>query len=118
MYTVLLVINIVSAIVMVGVILLQHGRGAEMGASFGRGSQGSLVGISGSTNFLSKTTSLLAIIFFATALALSVVAQQQDNSQILEQLEASEATLPGLEETNVSEIPQSQVDLEETTTNE
>ena len=89
MYTFLLIINVVTAIVMVGVILLQHGRGAEMGASFGRGTQGSLVGITGSSNFLSRSTSILATIFFVSALALGIVTQSEDNDQVLENLQQS-----------------------------
>lgn len=86
MYTVLLVINVVTAVTMVAVILLQHGRGADMGASFGRGAQGSLVGITGASNLLSRSTSVLAVVFFASALALGVISQSDESDELIETL--------------------------------
>ena len=66
-----LVAQIVSALAMVGLILMQHGKGADMGAAFGSGSSGSLFGASGSANFLSRTTAVLATVFFVCTLALA-----------------------------------------------
>jgi preprotein translocase subunit SecG len=60
-----------SALGMIGLILVQHGKGADMGAAFGSGSSGSLFGASGSANFLSRTTAVLAVVFFASTLALA-----------------------------------------------
>lgn len=95
MYTLLLVVNIAAALVMVVVILLQQGRGAEMGSSFGGGARGSLVGISGSTNLLSRTTSVLAVVFFATALALGVVSPAPEGGGgTLDELLAEEELRP------------------------
>jgi preprotein translocase subunit SecG len=68
---VLLVVQILTALAMIGLILIQHGKGADMGAAFGSGSSGSLFGASGSANFLSRSTSVLAAIFFACTLALA-----------------------------------------------
>ena len=58
--TVILTVQMISAIAMIGLILVQHGKGADMGAAFGSGSSGSLFGASGSANFLSRTTAVLA----------------------------------------------------------
>ncbi len=69
--TVLLAVQMLSAVVMVGLILVQHGKGADMGAAFGSGGSGSLFGASGSANFLSRTTAVLATIFFISTLALA-----------------------------------------------
>lgn len=69
--TILLAVQMISAIAMVGLILVQHGKGADMGAAFGSGGSGSLFGASGSANFLSRTTAVLATIFFVTTLALA-----------------------------------------------
>lgn len=66
-----MVIHVVSALGIIGLVLLQHGKGADMGAAFGGGSSGSLFGASGSANFLSRTTSVLATIFFMTSLGLT-----------------------------------------------
>lgn len=67
----LLLIQILSALGMIGLILVQHGKGADMGAAFGSGSSGSLFGATGGANFLSRTTSVLAAVFFACTLALA-----------------------------------------------
>ncbi len=69
--TVLVAIQMLSALVMIGLILVQHGKGADMGAAFGSGSSGSLFGASGSANFMSRATGVLAAIFFVCTLALA-----------------------------------------------
>ena len=69
--TVILAIQMLSALVMIGLILVQHGKGADMGAAFGSGGSGSLFGASGSANFLSRSTAVLAGIFFVCTLALA-----------------------------------------------
>jgi preprotein translocase subunit SecG len=63
---VILAVQILAALGMIGLILVQHGKGADMGAAFGSGSSGSLFGASGSANFLSRTTAVLAAVFFIT----------------------------------------------------
>lgn len=69
--TVILVVQMLAALAMIGLVLIQHGKGADMGASFGSGSSGSLFGATGSANFLSRSTAVLATIFFACTLALA-----------------------------------------------
>jgi len=69
--TVMLAVQMISALAMVGLILVQHGKGADMGAAFGSGGSGSLFGASGSANFLSRTTAVLATLFFASTLMLA-----------------------------------------------
>lgn len=69
--TVLLALQMLSALAMIGLILIQHGKGADMGAAFGSGSSGSLFGASGSANFMSRATAVLATVFFVTTLALA-----------------------------------------------
>ena len=66
-----LVVHVVVAATIVILVLLQHGKGADMGAAFGSGSAGSLFGASGAANFLSRTTAVCAAVFFATCLALT-----------------------------------------------
>ncbi|HCE29804.1 MAG TPA: preprotein translocase subunit SecG [Comamonadaceae bacterium] len=68
---VILTVQILTALGMIGLILIQHGKGADMGAAFGSGSSGSLFGASGSANFLSRTTAVLAAVFFVCTLALA-----------------------------------------------
>ena len=69
----LFILQILSAMAMIGLVLIQHGKGADMGASFGSGASGSLFGATGSANFLSRSTAICATIFFATTLGMSVL---------------------------------------------
>ena len=69
--TILVVVQVLVAVALCGLILLQHGKGADMGAAFGSGSSGSLFGAAGSANFLSRSTSILAAVFFLTSLGLT-----------------------------------------------
>jgi preprotein translocase subunit SecG len=71
MHTVVLVFHVLAAAAIVVLVLLQHGKGADMGAAFGSGSAGSLFGSSGAANFLSRSTGILAAVFFATSLGLT-----------------------------------------------
>ena len=71
------VVHLLVAATVVGLVLLQHGKGADMGAAFGSGSSGSLFGASGSANFLSRTTAALATLFFATSLGLTYYSSQK-----------------------------------------
>jgi preprotein translocase subunit SecG len=71
MHTLVLVLHVLAAIGIVTLVLLQHGKGADMGAAFGSGSAGSLFGSAGAANFLSRTTAILAAVFFVSSLALT-----------------------------------------------
>ena len=71
---VVVMIQILTALVMIGLVLVQHGKGADMGASFGSGASGSLFGATGSANFLSRSTAVCAAIFFVCTLALAYIA--------------------------------------------
>jgi preprotein translocase subunit SecG len=71
MLTLILVVQMLSALAMIGLILIQHGKGADMGAAFGSGGSGSLFGATGGANFLSRTTAVLAAVFFACTLLLA-----------------------------------------------
>ncbi|WP_153013204.1 preprotein translocase subunit SecG [Aquitalea pelogenes] len=68
--TLIWVINLLSAVTIIVLVLMQHGKGADMGAAFGSGASGSLFGASGSANFLSRTTAIAAVVFFSTSLTL------------------------------------------------
>lgn len=71
MMTLILVVQMLSALAMIGLILIQHGKGADMGAAFGSGGSGSLFGATGGANFMSRTTALLAFVFFTCTLSLA-----------------------------------------------
>lgn len=68
---VVVALQIVTALVMIGLVLIQHGKGADMGASFGSGASGSLFGATGSANFMSRSTAVCAAVFFSCTLALA-----------------------------------------------
>ena len=74
---VLIVSHVITALAIIGLVLLQHGKGADMGSGFGGGASGSLFGATGSANFLSRTTAVLATIFFVLSLALAYVATKK-----------------------------------------
>jgi preprotein translocase subunit SecG len=71
---IVLVVQLLAALGMIGLVLVQHGKGADMGASFGSGSSGSLFGATGSANFLSRSTAICATVFFVCTLALAYFA--------------------------------------------
>ena len=82
----LLILHLFSVAILIALVLIQQGKGADMGAAFGSGSAGSLFGASGSSNFLSKTTAIFALIFFLTSLSLTYLAFQEhtDNKALIE----------------------------------
>ena len=92
--TIVLAVQMLSAIVMVGLVLVQHGKGADMGAAFGSGGSGSLFGASGSANFLSRTTGVLAAVFFACTLALAYFGNAQPRTGGSSVLEGAAVVTP------------------------
>ena len=77
MELVVLILHIVAALGIVGLVLLQHGKGADVGAAFGSGSAGSVFGASGSANFLSRATAVLALVFFLTSMGLTYLSTRK-----------------------------------------
>ena len=76
METILIVFHLMLAVGLIGLILIQHGKGADMGAAFGSGASSTVFGARGSASFLSRTTAALATLFFLTSLALAYFASQ------------------------------------------
>lgn len=94
METLLLVVHVLAAATVVGLVLLQHGKGADMGAAFGSGASGSLFGVSGSSNFLSRATSIAVVVFFATSLSLAYIAgHRADGTSVIKVQPNSVTTL-------------------------
>jgi len=71
LFNLIIVVQVLAALAIIGLVLMQHGKGADMGAAFGSGASGSLFGASGSSNFLSKSTAIAAAVFFACTIGLS-----------------------------------------------
>ena len=113
--TIVLAVQMLSALGMIGLILVQHGKGADMGAAFGSGGSGSLFGASGSANFLSRTTGVLAALFFACTLLLAYFgnAQPRTGTSVLEGIAApgpataasGAAQIPGTTAPSPSSVP-------------
>jgi len=110
--TVVLAVQMISALAMVGLILVQHGKGADMGAAFGSGGSGSLFGASGSANFLSRTTAVLATVFFVSTLMLAYFGTARpaassgsvlENAALVAPVPA--AIAPAAPETGAAQIP-------------
>lgn len=81
METLVWVVHVITAVVLIGLVLMQHGKGADMGAAFGTGSAGSLFGSSGSANFLSRSTAVAATLFFITSLSLTYIYSHPSQQQ-------------------------------------
>ena len=77
---VVVALHVLIALAIIGLVLLQHGKGADMGSGFGSGSSGSLFGATGSANFLSRATAVLATVFFLTSLGLAYLATNKPKS--------------------------------------
>ena len=89
-----LALQILTALVMIGLVLIQHGKGADMGASFGRGASGSLFGATGSANFLSRSTAVCAFVFFVSTLFLAYSANDRPRASTGSVLDRPAASAP------------------------
>ncbi|ACA31939.1 preprotein translocase subunit SecG [Histophilus somni] len=114
MYQVLLIAYLVIAIVLIGFILIQQGKGANAGASFGGGASGTVFGSAGAGNFLSRTTAILATAFFAISLLIGNINSHSNNvksgkfddlSKVAEQVQEKQQSIP-TPDTKNSDIPQ------------
>ena len=96
--------HVLVAVVIIGLVLLQHGKGADMGSGFGSGSSGSLFGATGSANFLSRATAILATVFFLTSLGLAYLATNKPKTGggVLDAVKTQSAT-PGKTEEKAPE---------------
>jgi preprotein translocase subunit SecG len=92
--TVLMVVQVLSALGVIVLVLLQHGKGADMGAAFGSGASGSLFGASGSANFMSRTTGGLATVFFCATLGIAMLSDRRV-AATGSVMEGAAATIPG-----------------------
>ena len=108
--TILFVVQVLVALALIGFILIQHGKGADAGAAFGSGASSTVFGSRGSGNFLTKSTTVLAVIFLVNSMSLGYIATQRINaagnqslleSGLLDEVPAEEIQIPAIED----EIP-------------
>ena len=76
-----LVVHVLAALTIIGLVLLQHGKGADVGAAFGSGASGSVFGATGSANFLSRATAIMALVFFLTSLGLTYFSSRKSDTR-------------------------------------
>ncbi|PIT82484.1 preprotein translocase subunit SecG [Limnohabitans sp. 15K] len=105
--TLILVVQMLSALAMIGLILIQHGKGADMGAAFGSGGSGSLFGATGGANFLSRTTAVLAAVFFVCTLLLAYFSNVRPTAPSSSVLEGAAVTAPAapVDSSTAAQIP-------------
>ncbi|BFM14182.1 preprotein translocase subunit SecG [Maricurvus nonylphenolicus] len=103
----ILVFHVLTALAIIGLILLQQGKGAEMGASFGAGASQTVFGSQGGGNFFTRATAILAALFFATSFGLAIVAKQQSeiSADAGIPVAAEQADIPALVEEQASDLP-------------
>ena len=99
-YNILLIVQIIVALSIIGLVLIQHGKGADAGAAFGGGASGSVFGSRGSGNFLSRSTAVLAAVFFANSLGLAWLVAHRDSG-----LSADQSVVPVEETREVRPAP-------------
>lgn len=114
-FSLVLTLHILVGLAIIGLVLMQHGKGADMGAAFGSGASGSLFGATGSANFLSRTTAILATVFFLTSLTLAYLASNRQVVAPASVLDTAPVTAPaasmqgapseGAEQSKAKEIP-------------
>lgn len=104
--TLVMIVQVISALIIVGLVLLQHGKGADMGASFGSGASGSLFGATGSSNFLSKSTAVaVAVFFIATLILTSFGANKAPSVGVMDNLPAAKTAPASTPATTVVPVP-------------
>lgn len=106
--TVLIVLHILVALAIIGLVLLQHGKGADMGSGFGGGASGSLFGATGSANFLSRTTGVLAALFFVLSLALAYTATRkpaEEGGGVIDVIRQQQQQVPAPAQKPAADVP-------------
>ncbi len=112
MFTAIVVIQVLSALTVIALVLLQHGKGADMGAAFGSGASGSLFGATGSSNFLSRSTGVAAFIFFTSTLGLAYLGNLPvSEGGVMDRLPAS--SVPAASPSSADAIPQTEQPIKE-----
>ena len=107
LYPLVLTVHLLVGITLIGLVLIQHGKGADMGAAFGSGASGSLFGASGSANFMSRTTAVFAAVFFATSLSLTYMASNRPKAatSVLDTVKTQTVPTPAKAELPVAPAP-------------
>jgi preprotein translocase subunit SecG len=115
--TLVLIVHVLASLAIIGLVLIQHGKGADMGSGFGGGASGTVFGSGGAGNFLQKTTTYLAIGFFLTSFGLAVFAKNRSAEVgelgIPDVVEQATVEIPTLDASEIIESELPSIDLEE-----
>lgn len=108
MHTILVVVHLFLSIGLISLILIQHGKGADAGAAFGSGASSTVFGARGSANFLSRTTGVLALLFFITSLTLAWMAMQtaRDSGLMIDATAVEGESIPAADNTDLPVVPE------------
>ena len=109
--SVLIVLHVLVALAIIALVLLQHGKGADMGSGFGGGASGSLFGATGSANFLSRTTAVLAAVFFVLSLALAYTATRrpaEEGGGVIDVIRNKQSQVPAPSQKPAADVPKPQ----------
>lgn len=114
MENIILIFHVLVALAIIGLILLQQGKGAEVGASFGAGASQTIFGSSGSWNFFSKMTAIFATIFFVTSFGLAILAKEKSSpdveilptAEVVDEVVEQESDVPVVEESVSEDVPE------------
>ncbi len=106
MENLVLMVHILAAVTVIGLVLLQHGKGADMGAAFGSGASGSLFGVTGSSNFLSRATAIAVTVFFITSMTLGYFASHRANSGSVVKASAAQTKVGEKVDTSKTVVPE------------
>ena len=101
--TAIIALQVLSAIAIIGLVLMQHGKGADMGAAFGAGASGSLFGATGSSNFLSRSTAVAAVLFFGATMVLAYVGTRSAPREAITDRLETMTVVPGAAQTDRTE---------------
>lgn len=111
--TIVLVVHVLVSVGLIGLVLLQQGKGADAGASFGGGASQTVFGSQGTGNFLTKTTSLLALVFFVTSFSLAIFAKQQSKVLVDQGIAVPSVSETVSESVNDAELEAPQLETQE-----
>ncbi len=116
LYSILVAIDVLLAIGIIGLILIQHGKGADVGAAFGSGASGTVFGSKGSASFLTRLTAILATLFFLNSLTLAYLASNRPTAEsVIDNLDQTEMNvttdIPEIDEVSGSDVPSEDMDV-------
>jgi preprotein translocase subunit SecG len=104
--TLIIIVHVLVSMALIGLVLIQRGKGAEAGAAFGSGASATVFGARGSASFLTRTTAILATVFFITSLSLAYFTQRHTNARSVTELTVPAAPVVNNEQSDIPAVPE------------